>query len=166
VTCSRRLTLAAALLGVAAIVLAACGGDDDTSDRQAAVAKRGQEVMPFDLDATTHRFEPTGNGLIETVIADDPTDGTQVGLVQQHLTHEADRFRQGDYADPAAIHGDDMPGLRQLEAGADAITVSYTPRRDGATLTFTSRDPALVDALHRWGQAQTSDHGAHADHGG
>ncbi|MGH9213702.1 MAG: aspartate carbamoyltransferase [Acidimicrobiales bacterium] len=158
---------AAALVGVGA-----CGGDgsggdgatsDDRRDRQAEVAERGADVMPFDLDATTHRFEPTDDGLVQTVVADDPGDSEQVALVRQHLADEAERFRQGDYADPAAIHGNDMPGLGELEAGADAIRVDLADAAAGARLTFTAEDVALVDALHRWADAQTMDHGAHAE---
>jgi hypothetical protein len=158
-----RLRIAAGL--VVAAVFGACGGDDQPLQaRQAEVAERGAEVMPFDLEATTHRFEPTATGLVETVVADDPADDEEIGLIRDHLADERERFEQGDYRDPAAIHGDDMPGLAQLEAGADAVTVELDQLPDGARLTFASDDPELVDALHRWGEAQTSDHGTHADH--
>lgn len=162
--------LALAVLAVLAVsALTACGGegaddadDDRLADRQAEVADRGAGVMPFDLDATTHRFDPTDTGLVQTVVADDPADATQVELIRGHIAEEADRFRQGDFGDPAAIHGDDMPGLAELEAGADAVAITLDDLPDGARLRFTTDDPALVDALHRWAEAQTMDHGAHA----
>jgi hypothetical protein len=138
-----------------------CGGT--ASDRREEVAKRGAEVMPFDLDKTTHRFTPTATGLVETVVADDPGDDQQVALIRQHLTHEASRFRTGDYADPAHIHGHNMPGLADLQAHPDRVTVTFTERPDGARLTFTSDTPDLVTALHRWGAAQTRDHGGRAE---
>jgi hypothetical protein len=34
---------------------------------------------------------------------------------------------------------------------------------DGARVIYTTDDPALVDALHRWGEAQVTDHGEHAE---
>jgi hypothetical protein len=149
-----------------ALAVVACGGDEgpEASNRQDEVADRGADVMPFDLEATTHGFEPTPTGLQETVVADDPADDEQVELVQEHLAQEATRFRAGDYGDPAAIHGQDMPGLAELEAGAGDVTIELANLVDGARLTFTSSDPQLVDALHRWGEAQTSDHGEHAEH--
>jgi hypothetical protein len=151
-------------LGVA--VVGACGGgaDEQLAERQSEVAERGADVMPFDLDATTHRFEPTDTGLTQTVVADDPSDTSQVELIRDHLAHEADRFEQGDYGDPATTHGDEMPGLTELEAGADSVTINYDELPDGARLAFTTDDPTLVDALHRWGRAQTTDHGTHAEH--
>jgi hypothetical protein len=154
----------------AALALAGCAAAPDgapaASDRQAEVAQRGGEVMPFDLDRTTHRFTPTGDGLLQEVVADDPAEATQVRLVREHLTAEAARFRAGDYGDPARIHGAGMPGLAELSAGAAAIEITYAEITAGAALRFRSADPALVRALHAWGQAQVSDHGAHAEHGG
>jgi hypothetical protein len=160
----------AGILGFAVgvgLTLGGCGGGgpspgDELAERQAEVADRGAEVMPFALDATTHRFTPTADGLVQTVIADDPGDREQAALVRQHLADEAERFRRGDYGDPAAIHGDDMPGLAELEADPTAITIELTAVPAGAELTFATDDDALVGALHRWGEPQISDHGAHA----
>jgi hypothetical protein len=153
-------------VGLSVVLVVACGDtdDDQLADRQAAVAERGSDVMPFDLDATTHRFDPSATGLVETVVADDPSDTDQVELIREHLAHEADRFGRGDYGDPAAIHGHDMPGLAELEAGAASVTITFDELTDGARIAFTTDDPELVDALHRWGEAQTTDHGTHADH--
>ena len=165
----RRRSVVAVAAAVLCLGVAGCGGDggdgEAGAERQAEVADRGADVMPFDLDATTHRFEPTPDGLVQTVVADDPEDAGQVDLVRQHLAEEAERFSAGDYGDPASIHGDDMPGLAELEAGADAIEVAYDDTADGARLTYTTSEPALVDALHRWSEAQVMDHGAHAEAG-
>jgi hypothetical protein len=162
----------ALLLALPLALVAACGSggsdpggsDSGLEDRQAEVAERGAEVMPFDLDATTHRFEPTGTGLVQTVVADDPADGEQVALVREHLAAEADAFRRGDFGDPAAIHGEDMPGLAALEGAAGEVDVALDDLPDGARLTFTAGTPELVDALHLWAEAQVMDHGDHAEH--
>jgi hypothetical protein len=166
----RRFVAALAATAGPAVMLAGCGGDGDgdraaTAERRAEVAERGAEVMPFDLDATTHRFEPVDDGLVETVVADDPGDVEQVGLVRQHLAEEAERFADGDLDDPAAIHGEEMPGLDEIAAGAVAgrIVVDYRPVEGGGRITYSTDRPALVDALHHWGEAQVSDHGDHAE---
>jgi hypothetical protein len=151
---------------LAAATLAGCDADGGASaERQAEVAARGAEVMPFDLDATTHRFEPTETGLIQMVTADDPQDGEQIALIREHLEEEASRFAAGDFDDPAAIHGDDMPGLTTLRDGAAEIDIQLEQLDDGARLVYTTDDPRLVEALHQWAQAQVSDHGDHAEHG-
>jgi hypothetical protein len=121
--------------------------------------------MPFDLDATTHRFEPLVNGLEQTVVADDPDDTEQVELVRQHLEVEKRRFERGDFSEPAHIHGDDMRGLATLQVRATDIEISYGEVAAGGRLLFVTGDAGLIDALHAWGRAQTTDHGSHAAHG-
>jgi hypothetical protein len=131
--------------------------------RQAQVAARGATVMPFDLERTTHLFEPRADGGVQTVISDD-ADAKQVQLVRKHLHEQAAFFAKGDYASPAAIHGHDMPGLAELSAGASRIRVLYEATENGARLRFVTPDAALVAAIHRWFSAQRSDHGQHASH--
>jgi hypothetical protein len=170
-TWSRRIALAGA---AAALVAAGTGAglaladrDDpaNLAERQAEVAARGAEVMPFDLDRTTHVFTQRPDGGVQVVTADDPDDAVQVRLVREHLSEEAEAFARGDFGDPASIHGDDMPGLAAFQAGADRITVTYEDLPAGGQLTYTTGDAALVEALHAWFDAQVSDHGSHAEHG-
>jgi len=83
-------------------------------------------------------------------------------LIQQHLKHEAERFRRGDYSDPAALHGANMPGLKDLRVGASGIKVLYADLSVGAEITFETKDLHLLTAIHRWFGAQLSEHGADA----
>ncbi len=132
------------------------------TERQAEVAEKGAEVMPFDLDATTHIFEKTAEGGLQQVIADDPDNSEQIALIRTHLAEEATRFQQGDFHDPAMIHGDDMAGLHALMMGADQIEITYSDLPDGAQILYTTTDADLVDAIHSWFDAQVADHGQHA----
>ena len=155
---------AAACAAVLLLVLASCAEDGDAlAERQAEVAERGAEVMPFDLDATTHTFTDTDDGGIQTVTADDPADADQIELVRAHLHEERDKFARGDFEDPAAIHGHDMDGVAELAAGYRDITVTYTGLPDGGQLSYTTDRPDLVDAVHAWFARQVTDHGAHAE---
>jgi uncharacterized protein (DUF305 family) len=130
--------------------------------RQDVVAERGAEVMPFDLDATTHVFDPTDFGGIQTVVADAQADTEQVALVRAHLRAEASSFARGDFSDPTAIHGADMPGLAILEASSAAMDVAYRDVPGGGEIAYRTTDPAVVQALHDWFAAQLMDHGDHA----
>jgi hypothetical protein len=118
--------------------------------------------MPFDLERTTHQFTKTDTGGVQTVVDDDPQDTTQITLIRQHLTAEVERFRRGDFTDPARIHGAEMPGLEALRAHGGQITIEYGTTADGARATYTTTDAGLRDALHHWFDAQVSDHGRHA----
>lgn len=154
-----------ALTLLLAIAMVYTGNASMRERRLAEVAERGVEVMPFDLDQTTHYFESTEIGGVQTVTANNLTNQEQVRLVRLHVQEEADKFRQGDFSDPAAIHGETMPGLAALRAGTGEIQVVYREVPGGAQLTYTSSDLALVEALHAWFAAQRSDHGGHAEPG-
>ena len=121
----------------------------------------GAGVMPFDLARSLHVFTPLPDGGTQDVVSRDG-DAGQVELIRSHLRHEADAFARGEYGDPGAIHGADMPGLQALSKGAQRMRVQFDPIATGARLRFTSADPALVAALHDWFQAQLRDHGPDA----
>jgi hypothetical protein len=56
-----------------------------------------------------------------------------------------------------------MPGLAELEAATPGqIDIAYQEVPAGAELTYRTSDARLVAALHRWFDAQLSDHGADA----
>lgn len=159
-----KLRYGAAILAAAGVLVSttvACGGDDSGS-RQDAVATKGASVMPFDQDRTVHHFVTNSGGGVETVVVKDARDSAQVGLVREHLKMEAERFARGDFSDPAAIHGDDMPGLGALRAGASRLSVRYGDLPDGGQIEYSSTDAVLVASIHDWFHAQTSDHGKHA----
>ncbi len=129
---------------------------------QAMVHEKGHQVMPFDLSKSTHIFEMTETSGIQQVAAKDPNDAEQIGLIRQHLQHEAMLFKSGNFSDPASLHGADMPGLKELSAGASKIKIEYFEIPKGGQVTFTTKDIHLLTAIHRWFGAQLSEHGADA----
>jgi hypothetical protein len=160
---SALLAVSVTIVVVAALVVWIAGRSSDDRDRVAEVAARGERVMPFDLERTTHRFQPSAEGGLQTVVADDPDDSDQVDLIRGHLSDEAARFRAGDFGDPATIHGDDMPGLAELTQGAERIEVRYEDAPAGGRILYRTDDPVLVRAIHDWFEAQLTDHGPHAE---
>jgi hypothetical protein len=79
-------------------------------ERQTDVAKRGGDVMPFNLKATMHIFTKTPDGGTQRVIARDASDGQQIQMVREHLRHIQAEFQQGDFAGPSHVQGAEMPG--------------------------------------------------------
>ena len=130
--------------------------------RQETVAELSSEIMPFDLDDTTHVFRPTSTGGVQTVAANDPSDAQEVDLIRQHLAEETEAFQRGDFSDPAFIHGDDMPGIQKLSEHLGELEVTYSEVEGGAQIVYETVDPELVTALHVWFEAQLTDHGDHA----
>ena len=126
------------------------------------VAERGRHVMPFDLEKTQHVFNKTTHGGIQQVIAKDAGDSQQIGLIRQHLADISERFKQGDFSKQRQIHGDDMPGLAELSSQYRNVRFSYRDLPNGAEIEYSAEDTALVDAIHRYFNAQLSDHARHA----
>jgi hypothetical protein len=133
------------------------------AQRQAEVAGRGADVMPFDLKSTVHVFTKTAVGGTQRVVARKAADTPQVGLVREHLHAIRAQFLRGDFSGPSHIHGKDMPGLAELEAAAPGqLAIDYRDVVGGAELDYRSTDARLVAALHAWFDAQLADHGADA----
>lgn len=131
--------------------------------RQTEVAERGKDVMPFNLVATTHFFAKTSMGGIQQVVAKKSTDAAQVGLTRSHLQEIREQFLKGDFSGPSHIHGQDMPGLAQLRAAKPGlVAIDYEDIKGGGQLTYKIADVTLVSALHKWFDAQLSDHGKDA----
>lgn len=151
-----------ATLTVIGTLLLYATGIFTTQNRQEEVAARGATVMPFDLEKTVHVFEKFDDGGLQKVVVKDPSNKEQISLIQAHLKEESERFRRGDFSDPAKIHGRDMSGLAALSSGSLKVEVVYTPLPDGAEIRYTTKDPALLMAIHHWFDAQLSDHGRHA----
>ena len=131
-------------------------------NRQAMIHDMGSQVMPFDLTKTTHVFKMTVTGGLQQVIVKDPADTAQIALIQQHVEHEATRFRSGDFSDPTSLHGGNMPGMNELTASVAQISIEYAALPNGAQITFATHDLNLVTAIHQWFGAQLSDHGQDA----
>lgn len=155
---------ASPLLAILVLSLSACSQEAARSDRQQDVARKGAEVMPFDLERTTHIFKPLADGGVQSVIADEPVDRKQVTLIRQHLRKEALAFSRGDFTDPEHIHGPGMPGLDLLTTRYEEISVRFSRTPTGAEIRYRTDPPEMVDALHAWFQAQLMDHGDHAQH--
>lgn len=136
------------------------------AQRQAEVSGRGKDVMPFSLAATTHIFTKTETGGTQQVVAKKATDVKQVNLTRAHLKEIRDQFLKGDFSGPSHIHGPDMPGLSDLKAAKPGqIAIDYKDVKGGGQLTYKTQDASLVAALHKWFDAQLSDHGKDAMEG-
>lgn len=154
-----------AIMVTAAVSTAAYAQAPASPARLDEVAERGRHVMPFHLDKTQHIFNKTAHGSIQQVVAKQATDTEQIGLIRQHLSYISERFKQGDFSRQKSIHGDSMPGLQELSANYRSVSFDYRPLPNGAEIEYAAEDTALVDAIHRFFNAQLSDHARHASDG-
>lgn len=127
------------------------------------IAHRGAQIMPFNLEQTTHVFSKKEKGGLQQVVVKNLSNTEQIKLIQQHLGEIANKFKQGNFSDPSKLHGDNMPGLAALKkAKQGEITIIYSDLSDGAQIVYSSDQPRLISAIHQWFDAQLSDHAQHA----
>lgn len=157
-----RKSLVVCIVGVFMIGFIVGCGNNPMSDHQGTIHEMGTHVMPFALNKTLHIFEMTVSGGIQDVVLRDEKDDDQLILIRQHLREETVRFSEGDFSDPKALHGNDMPGIKELEAAASEITITYEELPGGARIIYETSDIRLITAIHSWFGAQLSDHGADA----
>ncbi|GAB3372480.1 aspartate carbamoyltransferase [Azotobacter armeniacus] len=154
------------VFGIAICFSSAVLASEASPERQADVARRGAEVMPFALSQTTHIFERTEYGGVQKVVVKTGAEPDQVMLIRNHLKDISNQFSSGDFSGPVAIHGVDMPGLEALRnAKPGEISVKYEDIQDGAQLQFITSKTELIHSIHTWIGAQLSDHGNDAVEG-
>jgi hypothetical protein len=159
----KKITIALAVAIASTIPQLAIAAD---AQRQAEVAERGKDVMPFNLEATTHIFTKTAEGGIQRVVAKNIADADQTKSVRVHLQEIKQQFLKGDFSGPSHVHGKNMPGLDELRSAKQAqIAIDYRDVDGGAELYYRTSNPVMVAALHKWFDAQLSDHGTDAMEG-
>lgn len=153
-------SLLALWLALACVNLAA---EPASPARLDEVAERGAKVMPFGLEKTTHVFSKTEYGGRQEVVAKDAADTTQIRLIREHLSELANGFALGDFSGPASIHGESMPGLSALQAAKPGqVSYAYEDLAEGGRIDYRTDNPALIEAIHQFFDAQLSDHARHA----
>ena len=136
--------------------------DSTLMHRQNMIHSRSPMVMPFDMSKVTHYFIKTENGGVLEIKSKDVNDKTQISLIRKHLEKERVLFSNADFRDPKTLHGKNMPGLKILSESGKKYKVGYKELPAGASLTFVSKDSTVVNAIHKWFDAQLKDHGKDA----
>ena len=86
---ARIFQLSLQLIGAAGFALALGSTLAVAQTTQQHIHEMGHTVMPFDLNMTTHVFRMTDSGGVQSVVVKDAQDKDQIGLIRQHLQHEA-----------------------------------------------------------------------------
>ena len=97
---------------------------------------------------------------LEFAFDTDQEAGIWGGMTEEER-RRVQRFKTGDYGDPAPVHGKQTPGVHKLEAETTSRDVCHREMRASAPIELLSTSPARVDTLHG-GAALAQDHGGHA----
>lgn len=137
--------------------------DSTLKHRQHMIHSKSPMVMPFDMDKTTHYFIKEKNGGTLLIKVKNSNDTSHIDSIRSHLIKEQKLFSKGVFRDPKALHGEKMPGLKTLSESVEKFDVNYGEIPNGAKLVFTSKDSTVINAIHKWFDAQLRDHGSDAE---
>jgi|SRR5579864_5655197 len=156
---TRKLQLAL-IVAIALVIIKAKAQHqhDLTQHDMPSLSQRGEHVMGFSQEKTTHHFELNQDGGIIEARADDLKDAETLGEIRGHFQHIAKMFAAGDFNAPMLVHAQNVPGTSTMSRLKDGIhyQVSEIPR--GARLTIIADNKEAVDAIHDFLRFQIEDH--------
>ena len=122
------------------------------------VNERGDKVMGFDHDKTTHHFRLFGDGGAIEVTANDAADTASRDQIRQHLAHIATKFADGDFNAPMMIHNREPDGVATLKNLKSEVKYVYSDLPNGGVVRITTANKEALDAVHAFMRFQISDH--------
>lgn len=134
------------------------GGHTASAEHFAGVDRRGDEVMGFSHQRTTHHFllDPEG-GTIQVEIKDSG-DTESLRKIRTHLAEVARQFAAGDFSMPQEIHGRVLNGVPEMTRRKDAITYRFEELENGGRVLLRTSDPDALAAIHAFLKDQIGDH--------
>ncbi len=130
----------------------------DQAARQNGVAQRGDHVMGFPHDLTTHHFRLLKDGGEIIVEANDPNNKASIEQIRIHLTHIVGMFSKGDFDAPMLIHDTNPPGVATMTRLKSDIRYTITDTERGAKIRILTSSPETTDAVHAFLLFQIVDH--------
>ncbi len=150
----------AAILSSGAIysISAQEGRKQDHGDHHSGVNQRGDQVMGFGHDKTTHHFILKSNGGAIEVEANDSNDAVSRDQIRTHLKHISQKFAAGDFTAPMLIHVQTPPGVPVMKRLKGEIKYQYEETDRGARVLIATSNAKALAAIHDFLRFQISDH--------
>lgn len=124
----------------------------------AAVNQKGDHVMGFSHEKTTHHFRLYSDGGAIEVTANDPKDKTSRDQIQMHFAHIVTMFAAGDFNAPMLIHDQVPPGVPVLQKLKSEVTYKFEKSDRGGRVLIATKNPQALQAVHDFLRFQISDH--------
>ena len=128
------------------------------SEHHAQVDARGDTVMGFDHERTTHHFLLSAAGGSIVVTANRAEDNESRDAIRGHLAHIAKMFSEGDFEAPMLVHDRIPPGVATMKEKKATIRWKYEEIENGARIVASTKDPDALSAIHEFLRFQIIDH--------
>jgi hypothetical protein len=123
-----------------------------------AMNTRGDHVMGFDQNKTTHHFTLTKTGGVIQVQANDSSDTASRDHIRMHLQHISKAFAKGDFTDPHEVHAEVPPGVPVMKDRKNKITYQFESVANGGKVLIATEDPKALKAIHEYLRYQIREH--------
>jgi hypothetical protein len=123
-----------------------------------AVNERGDKVMGFSHEKTTHHFRLSADGGEIEVTANQSKDTESRDQIRAHLPHIAQMFAAGNFQAPMLVHDRTPPGVPVLEKLKDQVTYRYEPVDRGGRIRIRTKNAEALKAVHEFLRFQIEDH--------
>jgi len=123
-----------------------------------AVNQRGDKVMGFSHEKTTHHFRLLKDGGTIEVTANDAKDTASRDQIQMHLGHITGMFAEGNFKAPMLIHDVTPPGVPAMQTLKKEITYAFSKMERGGEVRITTKNPEALKAIHEFLRFQITDH--------
>jgi hypothetical protein len=154
----QKMLLAFVLAALAVCLVAQQPQQPEQNTRQGGVVQRGDHVMGFSHDATTHHFHLLKDGGEIVVTANDPNDKATIEQIRIHLSHIVGMFSNGNFNAPTLIHDTNPPGVATMIRLKSDIRYTVTEIDRGARIRIETSSPETTDAVHAFLLFQIVDH--------
>ena len=129
-----------------------------TSMGQEEMNKRGDHVMGFDHNKTTHHFRLSPQGGSIEITANSPEDTESRDQIRSHLGHISKMFADGDFDAPVLIHEQTPPGVSVMQKLKSEIEYRFEETERGATIHMSTRNGKALQAIHKFLRFQIKEH--------
>src|ERR1700716_3992956 len=130
----------------------------DQNTRSEGVVKRGEHVMSFPHEATTHHFGLFKDGGEIVFTAKDTNYKASIEQIRTHLAHIAKMFSSGNFKAPMLIHDTNPPGIATMTRLKEQIRYKFSETESGARIRLVAASPETTDAVHAFLLFQIVDH--------
>ena len=122
------------------------------------VDQRGDHVMGFSHEKTTHHFLLYRDGGAIRVEANDAKDTASREQIQMHLSHIAKMFAEGNFQAPMLIHDQTPPGVPVLQKLKADVTYRFENTQRGGLVRLTTKNQDALKAVYEFLRFQIKDH--------
>ena len=120
--------------------------------------KRGDHVMGFDHNKTTHHFRLLPQGGIIEVTANVAEDTESRDQIRSHLGHISKMFAEGNFNAPMLIHEQTPPGVPVMQKLKGEIEYRFEETERGASIHMSTANNTALQAIYKFLRFQIKEH--------